>query len=136
MGQIASLVLNDGTANQTFTFASEKSDKAGNNTLVFENRAVGTPLGFPSVEVFYRPGSSADTSARSMRVSITYPIVIAATSTTPAMVSHTLRFKDGFFYMPNRATVAERTILWNLGKNLLAHASIQTLVVNAEPPYN
>lgn len=136
MGQITSLVVNDGTANQTFTFSSEKNGRLGENTLTFENRAVGVPLGFPYIIVTTRPGLPADTSAASVGLEVAYPITLAATSTTPTTVTHVLRFKDGRYYLPKRSTTAERTILSNLVKNLHAHASITALVVNAEQAWN
>lgn len=136
MGQITSLVVNDGTGNRTFVFAEERiAPQTGDQYFRYEDRSGGLPLAYPSIELVWKLGTASPTSARTLVANINYPVALAATATTPATVSHTLRRFNGKTYIPNKSTAAERTVLANLVKNLEAHASIQLIYANGEAPY-
>lgn len=133
MPNILSLSINDGTAAVTFTLDSV-TEKSGTTTRRYLNRAASTTMAAEVVSLVWRGGGNIDTGAASCALELSIPVVLASTATTPATVSHTLRFANGKVYLPNRSTVTERDRLKNLAKNLLAHADIQSMISLAEAP--
>lgn len=127
-----SLTINDGIGNVVFTLDSVM-EKSGVVTRKYINRSAATPLAAESISFAWRSGGSNETGASSCAISLEVPTALAATATTAASVSHTCRFANGKFYLPNRSTVAERTRLANLSKNAVAHADVQNMMILNEP---
>ena len=121
MTQFANFTINDGRSTPVAHVFSAKSND-GRRT-VWEDRSSGIPIAYPKVIL-----QTADTSQiRKVDLSLNVPTLEAVSGankdgfTPPATVAyfHALDIK---VKLPNRGTLAERTDLYALSCNLLAHA--------------
>lgn len=125
MPSLANLVLNDGTANVTFTSIGRKN--GGTSPFMFVNQASGVRTLASRIEIGHR--SRADGTYRAT-FKYVQPI-IRAKDGVDTQVGSSIYSTEGVVLSP-LATTAERTVGSNIFKNLLASAFVTSMLINAE----
>jgi hypothetical protein len=123
MATVASVVINDGTTN--LTFAPVKRDGV---RLTFLNK-VGTVVGaFKAMSLAY---DMRNAKRKTDKVNFDLDIPLERTENGIVMATNVVRVRCAFT-IPEIITDAERTVVYNLTKNGVAHAVVLGYV-NGDP---
>lgn len=125
MPALTNLVLNDGTANQTFLSIGKKGTVGA--PFVFINSATGVRKTAIRVEVGYRNQSNGKYR---LFLKLHQPIVRVINGVDTEVDSNVLS-SDSILLSP-LSTAAERVIASNLFKNLCGHAFVTAMISNME----
>lgn len=144
MPVLAPVVINDGAATPVaHTFTPSNPDQNGTN--YWYDRSGGIALGFPEISQNLRepaPNGRVSSSDRVHRAKIkaTLPIMEVTSPTTgtgiqPAPTKAYELVFNGEFILPERSTLQNRKDILAYAKNLMAHATVSSLVLDLEGSY-
>lgn len=117
-----------------YTPSTEVLKKAGGQQVkeyVFEYRS-GIPIGNYVFGSYYAPSTNLTTGADRRFDRLNIPVVLAATATTPAIVSHSHGVSLNWNFA-RRGTAAERTFLYDSLYALLGNAAYKASIIGGEP---
>lgn len=141
MPGLASITINDGaTTPVAHTFNPSNPDQNGTN--YWYDRSAGIAIGFPEISQFLRvpaAGATASTAGRVYRAKskVVFPVleVTSASTGTGIQPAPTKAYElvfNGEFILPERSTLQNRKDILALAKNMLAHATITSMVQDLE----
>lgn len=134
MGAIATLSLNDSVPGAH----SFDPTRAGEVLAVYHDKVDGVMAGYPSITLGNRTPNQANGNYKvtvRIRIPVLETAATAASGFTPGpTVAYTLSANMDFV-IPSRATELERDDLLAYSKNLLAHAVIDSAVVDMDNPF-
>lgn len=137
MPAFANVVLNDGQATPV---AHTFGPNVLNNELAsYQDRSSGISLGYPVLTVTASDPKSPNGVSK-VRMKVVVPILETATGTStggfaPAPTKAYDLTYDGTFFLPARATLAQRKDIRAYAQNLLANAITTALVETQEKVY-
>lgn len=142
MAALAALTINDGQATPVAHTFGPVGGSA--NPVTYTDKATGVPIGFPVIRISSREPlrvkSGVANGMYKQRVTVDLPVLEVTSPNTgtgiqPApTVAYTLT-ADVVISLPERSSLQNRKDLMAYLKNLLAHATVTTLVENYELPY-
>lgn len=129
MPAIGTITVNDGaTTPIQHAFSPQTTD--GRSALLL-NRVAAIPRGYEKLETDVRLAQSA-TGANKVSMKLTLPVVQVVNGVNTVVRQSQVEVT---FYLSQDATAQERKDARVLMANLLAHASVVTMIENVEPQY-
>lgn len=142
MASRSNIILNDGLVTpvaHTFNPNSGDGNVAGVSIISYEDRISGFKIGFPIVEIQTR---AATRNQKNYKVSLMVktPVMEVVSNSTvsgiaPApTVAYDVVFR-GEFVLPERSSIGSRKDSLAYVRNLLAHATVTSAIVDLESPW-
>jgi hypothetical protein len=137
MAQVSNIVINDGaTTPVAHTFAPSR---VAPELVTYQDRSAGVVAGFNILTIGTRFADKKNGAQKvTIRLALPTLAVTAPTTTTgiqPVPVAAYECFASIEFVLPSASSVQNRKDLITLVKNALANATINSAVVDLDPPY-